>query len=688
MLELETLEFKNIGRFVTDQVINFTVFNGLIQVDGLNKNTGGSSASAKTTLFQALDYLLGINDTPVTILQSRLTKESIWVKGNFKDGDKKIVMERSKKGFSIIDGAETIKGSNKLAEERLLAILGMPPNLFRVLLHKRQKEGGFFLNFTPKQVHEFLVDAKNLKDYTTKAASIDKDLSKLEELKKQLDSTLQAANSGLQSTLDALSSIGAPPEPSAYTESYIATLGTTLELYTAQLNEQEFRQAQERQNLVRYKPDLSFKPFDRSEINGIDKDLANLMSQIFDLNNKEKIRQNHVKDQISAIRMKIMAAKAIVDKGDKAKTEAQRIVTELKKLKEGFCPTCSQGWITESAKEKEKELLQSFETQKTLILAGADASKETESLLNEIEAFTPQMVPVSPIPELKEIDLQVQRLRVDLAFAKGKEVDYNLQQNDSNKFKQDDYLAQVKNQTERHAAELTALKDEIFKLKQVLNTATANFTTAKMSGSRYQATLDSLKAQENKRKVEIANANASLEKLKESEEIVNEAKLLVKSFVSCSFDEALESIGDKATSIVRGIPNMQTATIQLEGTRETQEGTVREEVTAVLSIDGEQGVPIKSLSGGERSAMDLAIDLAVIDFLESETGKGMNLFILDEPFTGLGPVEIEPILEMLQNSNLSKKIIIVDHNEIVKQSISNKIMVVRTGDFSQVEAGF
>jgi DNA repair exonuclease SbcCD ATPase subunit len=132
---------------------------------------------------------------------------------------------------------------------------------------------------------------------------------------------------------------------------------------------------------------------------------------------------------------------------------------------------------------------------------------------------------------------------------------------------------------------------------------------------------------------------------------------------------------------------MQTATIQLEGTRETKEGTVREEVTAVLSIDGEQGVPIKSLSGGERSAMDLAIDLAVIDFLESETGKGMNIFILDEPFTGLGPAEIEPILELLQNSNLSKKIIIVDHNEIVKQSISNKITVVRTGEFSQVEMG-
>ena len=687
MLKLNTLRLKNIGRFVTEQVIDFTTLDGIIQVDGLNNNTGGSSASAKTTLFLALDYLLGINDTPVTILQSRLTKEGIWVQGEFDNDGVPVIIERSKKGLSIVDGTDIIKGSNKLAEERLLKILGMSPALFRVLLHKRQKEGGFFLNFTPKQVHEFLVDAKNLKDYTAKADLIDKDLTKLQALKDHANNSLQAANSGLQSTLDALSTIGLPPEPSIYTEAFIATMGTTVELYTKQLNEQEFRQAQEREQLTRYKPDLSFKPFDRSQIQGIEKEMANLMAQIFDLEKREKARQNNVKDQINALRIKIINAKSIVDKGKKSHDELNKIVLELKRLGEGFCPTCSQGWITESAKEKESQLLQSFEAQKLILGAGVVASLEVKTLENEIEAFTPQMVPVYPLPEMKDIDFQVQKLKMDLAFARGHEVDYNLQQNEANKAKQDDYLAQLKTQSDRHAAELTALKDEIFKLKQQLNAAVSDFTTAKMSGSRYQTTLDNLKVQENKRRADIATANKALETLKESEELISEAKMLVKSFVSCSFDEALESIGDKATTIVRGIPNMQTATIQLEGTRETKEGTVREEVTAVLSIDGEQGVPIKSLSGGERSAMDLAIDLAVIDFLESETGKGMNIFILDEPFTGLGPAEIEPILELLQNSNLSKKIIIVDHNEIVKQSISNKITVVRTGEFSQVEMG-
>jgi len=283
MLKLKTLKFKNIGRFITEQVIDFSILDGIIQVDGLNNNTKGSSGAGKSTVFQSLDYLLGLNDTPVTILQSRLTKESIWVQGEFEDGEKQIVIGRSKKGLSITDGTETIKGSSKLAEERLLSILGMSPALFRVLLHKRQKEGGFFLNFTPKQVHEFLVDAKNLKEHTVKANLIDQDLTKLQDLKNSANSSLQAAKTGLQSTLDALSTIGLPPEPSIYTESHVSILAQAVDLYTKELNQQEARQAQERQQLGQIKPDVFFKPFDRSQIQEIEKQLAGFTVQIFDL---------------------------------------------------------------------------------------------------------------------------------------------------------------------------------------------------------------------------------------------------------------------------------------------------------------------------------------------------------------------------------------------------------------------
>lgn len=684
MLKLKSLKFKNIGRFVEEQIIDFNDLSGLLQVDGQNKNTGGSSGAGKSTIFQALEYLLGVNDTPITILQSRLTKDPISVEGLFDFDGQELIIRRAKKGLYIKLGEEETEGSSKLSEEKLDSILGMSRSLFRVILLKRQKEGGFFLNFTPKQSHEFLVDAKGLNAHTKKAEEIDKDLTALEKNHAQSQNDLQAATSGLQSTLDALLTVGEPPTQSAYTEAHINELRVYLNSVENLIISNEANQAKERSFLATEKPATAFETFSRSGITAVEKQISSLNSLVGDLEKKEKARQNTIKDHINGLRIKSITAKSAIERGTKAKSEAQRIVLEIKKLKDGTCPTCEQSWVTESAKSKESQLLKAFEEQKALIVAGMGAETEVASLNQEIENLTPELTPIYPLPEMKDIPLQMETLKLELAIEKGKEIEYNKTQNASIKEASDTYLAKVNTLQTRQTAELSALKDEVSKSKQALTIAVGDFESAKMSASRYKTTLDSLRAQETKRRADLDAANKALIELKEKIEIVSEAKLLMKSFISCSFDEALESISDKATAIVRGIPNMTTATIQLEGIRETKEGKVKEEVTAVLHVDGEQGVPVKSLSGGERSALDLAIDLAVIDFLEDSTGKGIDLYIADEPFNGLGPVEIEPILELLQNSNLNKRIILVDHNEIVKQHVQNKILVVREGETSGI----
>ena len=62
----------------------------------------------------------------------------------------------------------------------------------------------------------------------------------------------------------------------------------------------------------------------------------------------------------------------------------------------------------------------------------------------------------------------------------------------------------------------------------------------------------------------------------------------------------------------------------------------------------------------------------------------MNIFALDEPFDGLGTVEIEMVLEVLKNANTNKKLIIVDHNPEVKEMVQNRLVVTRDGLTSQV----
>ena len=81
--------------------------------------------------------------------------------------------------------------------------------------------------------------------------------------------------------------------------------------------------------------------------------------------------------------------------------------------------------------------------------------------------------------------------------------------------------------------------------------------------------------------------------VQEEIELAQIAKKAIKSYLSCSFEDALDSIGDKATHI-RSIPNMSTA-IQFEGLKENKAGKVKEEVTCVISMDGEIGIPVKGL---------------------------------------------------------------------------------------------
>ena len=188
MIELETLKFSGLRCFDKEQVISFSNRDKLIQIDGRNENTGGSSGAGKTTIFLALDYLLGISDIPSTVLQSRLTKNPLTVEGVFKiDGVVTHIVRSKKGGLTIQRDGDTVSGNVKLAEEKLDELLGIPKKILKKMLHKKQKEGGFFLNMTAKEMYEFLITMLNLDLYILKQNKIDEDLK---EYKKSLDSTL------------------------------------------------------------------------------------------------------------------------------------------------------------------------------------------------------------------------------------------------------------------------------------------------------------------------------------------------------------------------------------------------------------------------------------------------------------------------------------------------------------------
>lgn len=724
MLKLKTLKFKNIGRFVESQEICFDKLGNLVQVDAQNNLTGGSSGSGKSTVFNALDWLLGLSDLSTTVLQSRLTKESISVEGTFNWDDKEVLIHRSKKLSVTVDGIE-ITGSSKLAEEKLDEIIGMPRNLFRQLLHKRQGEMGFFLAQTPAQMNAFLTDCLNLNSIRSKIDLIDRKSKDLVLTKTQTESDLQASQAALEATVAARLSLGQEPI-SSISESIVDGWKAQLNVCQATLEALLGSNKLEKDVFQATKPKLVAIPYDRTQIDALETEIKALEAQINAELEKERSRQLEVNGSISTIKLeannKISAIKLqhgnkiaesktslfnlnnIVLAGKTAKEKAVQLAAQIKSIREGACHTCLQPWQTEQAKIEEERLLKELSECKTDIEASVFVSKETEELKSalvaldesvkiDITAITNEMNSAATIlmeqakpqtsPELvvlKEKVLELSKLK-NTEFLK--EDAHKTEQNAKNQKLLETFFTEQKTLADKHQKLVDAVNKEINENKSQYEQNAQVLASHLIALDRYKTSLDSLKNKEEELTFKSIQLTAKSIQFKEELEIAEEAKRCLKSYLSCSFDDALDSISETATRILRSVPTMANATIRLVGQKETNSGAIKEQVNAVLDNDGELEIPIKSLSGGERSAIDLAIDLAVCEMIQEKANKGIDIMILDEPFNGFDSIGIEQALEMLKT--LDKRILIVEHDGVAKEFIQNRITVIRDGETSHIK---
>lgn len=681
MLKLKSLRLSGFGRFVEEQIIEFETLGNLIQVDGENRKTGGSSGSGKSTLFNALDFLLGLNDLPTTVLQSRLTKDKLSVTGEFDWDGKRVVITRGSKLSVEIDG-ELTQGSSALAEEKIDSILGMPRDIFRKVLHKRQKEGGFFLDFTPKKMYEFLTDALNLAAERKKLEKVEEKLKSLEEQKKTRQTNIGQAQSSLKAMQEAILGLGLAPVRDIH-QSVILELKGRYDGSTQKHKETEEKHRQETQVLEEKRPKVSVAAYDTSSRDALDARHRAVSSARAGRVSAESDRIAGIGSTISALRVEQTKIAFTANDGQAARSEAVTIAEQIKKIRACQCPTCEQQWLTDSAKTHEAQLIAKLALVKDRIAAGAAAVEKQAELAANLAALEAQLTPQNT-EELAKFDAELADILAAIKEDKAKEAEHMMKQNAANSSVLQQFAAEQAELRRKQAQEADQTRGQADVDRRAFDAAVAKLKAYDDAAKKYESTLSYMKTNEAVYAKQLAENEAALSVIDAEILMAEELKKIVKTFISCSFDDALESIGEAATKIIRCIPTMSSATIQFEGQKETKDGKVKEEVNAVISMDGDIGIPIKSLSGGERSSVDLAVDLAVIDFIESESAKGIDVFILDEPFTGLDTVSIEMALEVLKNSNSTKKLIVVDHNPEVKQMVSNRIVVVRDGDTSTI----
>jgi translation initiation factor RLI1 len=268
---------------------------------------------------------------------------------------------------------------------------------------------------------------------------------------------------------------------------------------------------------------------------------------------------------------------------------------------------------------------------------------------------------------------------------RAKEASHNTEQNIANRKAMDSFVMEQMALANKHKDELSVIVFEVNESRSNYERTQSELDSWKKGIERYKSSITMLKSKETETNQKLVDMNSKVVHQTDNLEMAEEIKRCLKNYLSCSFDDALESISETATRILRAVPTMSNATIRLEGTKETGAGAIKDQVNAVLDNDGELEIPIKSLSGGERSAVDLAIDLAVCEMIQEKANKGIDIMILDEPFNGFDSVGIENALEMLRTFSTDKRILLVEHDSVAKEFISDKITVIRDGETSYIK---
>lgn len=681
MLKLKNYSFSGIGRFVQKQHIDLETRDNLIQIDGENTNTGGSSGAGKSTTVEALAYLLGISEIPSTQLQSRITKSGVWVQGEF-EGD--ITITRSKKdGLTIETPEGTVSGNSKLAEEKLDEITGLNRKLLKTMCYKRQKQGGFFLNLTPKDSHDFLVECLDLGLLKKKTDDLSEKLKdKYKPRKIQLESEIGILSGNLEQFKTILSEKTEPQAP---------VLENTDEM---NLKISALEQQLHGEN-VKYKEMLTNigpKPTEPA-LPTFEKETQLQAAKSVELELKQKIAENRNNKQAeidrttSAINQLESKIKTIESNKSKIYIIKENYLPDLEKemvhIKEGNCPTCLRSWeVSQEKLAKVEGKIAGYKKELEELSADLNKQPEYETMLEKARDILgnkkAQEINVEEEKQLSSLQEDIRKLQNEkdniVSVVKQQYLEVFNKWNEQFQFieseykkKENDTMTQIrglKSDIEKVALQKKAYEDSIATYKRDVESITKKLHESQESLIK--------KSQER----DETDKNIIL-----SEEGIR----LIKNFTLQKFQDTLDYIGQRATEIINQIPNMANAVIFFENAKENKNGNIKNEVNAVINLEGDSEVPIKTLSGGERTSADFAIDLAVGEMIESMTKKGVNFLIIDEGFDGLDSVSKIQCLEILKTLNTEKKILMVDHSSEVKEMVCDIIKVKRINEESFVQ---
>jgi exonuclease SbcC len=635
---------------------------------GINVFTG-RTGSGKSSVLLAIEYGLFGSDSGIgnsDILKRG--KQSGYVEIIFQEGNDeyKIIRGLKRKGRTISVDA------NKLAifkNGKLLPIIGRasdlntrilevlnypkgikPKELFEITSYTKQDEVRKLIELSPEKRQEYIDKILQLSKYKTTWENMKDIISsyalEIENIKGRTENLDEIKNSKEE------------------TEKKIEEVRSKIKELNTKINELTEKYSRESKNTQELEKEYESLLNERREFdisNGtlkrLEEDNSNLEQEIQKI--KDEISKIKIVnfDDLEKLKEDEIKTRGMINLNNAKILQLKKEVESVVKLGVGKCPVCKQPITREHLENVKLE----FENSK----------KKIEEEIEKLEAKLKDLAP--KIKELEEA--KKQKEKYDLLNEKLKDYESRLENN--------------KKEISKLKEKLSSMKFDSKRLKEV----EAKLKDAKDKETRILSEIKSLKREHELRKEELKEKANQLIKLED------EMKKLRTEKERLSKLEDVVSLLSRLRDDIKNIREVVRRNFLEDFRQEFQKKfeeirKYEEEYSVDVKVDYEpvayasngEEVSISSLSGGEKTSVALAYRLALADIAAQISDiKPSEMLILDEPTTGFDAEDVKALPEALRNIKTIPQIIIVTHEEELKNAADYKFEVSKEMGKSKIK---
>lgn len=631
LFKINRIEIENFRSIQSK--ITLDVKPGLFCIEGINyTETNSTNGVGKTTLIAALFWCLtgtsltneALADEVVNLKVGKNCKVSVYIE--FNSNEIKITRTRkdSECGNSLfleLDGQDL--SCHKIADtqDRINKLVKIPFDLLRNTIIMTSGMESAFSTLTPAQRIQTL---ESIRDYSV-----------WERVRDEANKDIKQYNNQITINNTRISEING--SITTYNK-LISTNRINLQNLVDGFNEKDLLDSINANN-DRINQLVSEKEEKQLELNK----LVNLgsvdTSALIEKSNKILEEGNRLKQQISDKKLEVNRN---IQNLEYDKKQIEREINTLNKwFKDDCCPTCGKKLDrTEDEIEKNNNALVEYRNRLTTLV---DELDKNSVLLND--------------PLFCE-DLQKQ--------IEEKRSDYQLVQNE---------LLDIQN-TQRN------LTDSMQNINRTIDNITTQINTLKKQNDGYKFSIDSYTQKLENYKEEITKYSNEIEILSnETKALEDDNKVLIESRnISDFFYKLLGAKGELRPYLLsKDIAYLNTRMQFYIGRffKNTEVSLLLNNASIDIKIYSD-GITknISSLSGGEKKRVDISIQLALYDLIQTVSQVRFNLLCLDEIESQLDPIGCEQLIEVIEDKSENIETVWwITNNLTVKENIPNKIIV-------------